>query len=81
MTLQKLTYETRAAESMRTFTSDVLLKVANETLPCLAKITYHPDPEFISFTNTKTGDDLRITIQVMLVFFLGSHAQIMHRNP
>lgn len=59
--LQTLTYDT--PKGFGVFTTDVLLKVANETLPCSA-ITYHPDPEFSSFTTLKTTDGVRITIQV-----------------
>lgn len=59
--LQILTYVTPG--SFGSFTTDVLLKVANETLPCSA-ITYHPDPEFSSFSTLKTDDSVRVTIQV-----------------
>ncbi|XP_078098776.1 plexin-C1 isoform X1 [Sander vitreus] len=58
---QSLTYDTPAAEKGIS-TSTVFLKVANETLACLP-MTYYPEPEFTSFTSTKTGDDVRITIQ------------------
>ncbi|XP_040002696.1 plexin-C1 isoform X2 [Xiphias gladius] len=61
---QNLTYDTPAAENIQgTFTSTVFVKVANETLPCSTSITYYPEPEFTSFTPTKTGDDVRITIE------------------
>ncbi|XP_035281895.1 plexin-C1 isoform X2 [Anguilla anguilla] len=40
----------------------VRLKVANETIAC-ATLTYHPDPEFIRFTTSPSGDDLRITVE------------------
>lgn len=63
LSLQNLTYDTPAAVGI--FTSNVLLKVANETLTCSATITYYPDPEFTSFTTTKTRDGVRITIQVI----------------
>lgn len=59
--LQTLTYETPGG--FGTFRSEVLLKVANETLPC-STITYHPDPEFSSFTTLKSKDGVRVTIQV-----------------
>ncbi|XP_035281900.1 plexin-C1-like isoform X3 [Anguilla anguilla] len=39
----------------------VRLKVANETIAC-ATLTYHPDPEFIRFTTSPSGDNLRITV-------------------
>ncbi|XP_044042985.1 plexin-C1 isoform X2 [Siniperca chuatsi] len=61
---QNLTYDTPAAGNTRgIFTSTVSLKVANETLACSTAITYYPEPEFTSFTSTRTGDDVRITIQ------------------
>lgn len=41
---------------------NVTLKVANESVVCLP-LTYHPDPKFISFTSTVTGNNLRVTIQ------------------
>ncbi|KAL0962811.1 hypothetical protein UPYG_G00345790 [Umbra pygmaea] len=43
-------------------TSTVYLKVANLTLVC-SNLTYHPDPEFTSFTVTKTGNDRKVTIE------------------
>ncbi|TDG96875.1 hypothetical protein EPR50_G00233140 [Perca flavescens] len=60
-TNQSLTYDTPAAEKGIP-TSTVFLKVANETLACLP-MTYYPEPEFTNFTSTRTGDDVRITIQ------------------
>ncbi|XP_051248725.1 plexin-C1 isoform X7 [Dicentrarchus labrax] len=61
---QNLIYDTPAAGNYReSFTSSVFLKVANETLNCSTTITYYPDPEFTSFTSTRTGDDVRITIE------------------
>lgn len=62
--LQSLTYDTPAAE--KTLSSSVSLKVANQTLACSTNITYYPDPEFTSFTAIRTGEDVRVTIQVML---------------
>ncbi|XP_051248763.1 plexin-C1 [Dicentrarchus labrax] len=63
-TSQNLIYDTPAAGNYReSFTSSVFLKVANETLDCSTTITYYPDPEFTSFTSTRTGDDVRITIE------------------
>ncbi|XP_037616408.1 plexin-C1 [Sebastes umbrosus] len=59
---QNLTYDTPAAEKGIS-NSTVSVRVANKTLACSTTITYYPDPEFISFTTTKTGDDVRITIQ------------------
>ncbi|KAG8005809.1 Plexin-C1 [Nibea albiflora] len=59
--LQTLTYETPAAPQ-GIYTSTMSLKVANETLPC-STINYYPEPEFIRFTPTQTGNDVRITIQ------------------
>ncbi|XP_038852598.1 plexin-C1-like [Salvelinus namaycush] len=44
-------------------TSTVSLRVANQTLACSSQLTYHPDPEFTSYTAIKTGNDLRVTIE------------------
>ena len=63
--LQTLTYDTPAAG---TSASSVLVKVANETLPCFTSFTYYPEPEFTSFTSTRTGESVLITIQVIHVF-------------
>ncbi|KAK2883211.1 plexin-C1-like [Channa argus] len=61
---QELTYETPAAGITEgTFTSSVSLKVANKTVVCSTSFTYYPDPEFISFTSTMTGNNVRITLQ------------------
>ncbi|XP_061770017.1 plexin-C1 isoform X2 [Nerophis ophidion] len=63
---QNLTYHIPATQSsQRVFTSIVSLKVANESLACLQSITCYPDPQFTSFTSTRTGDNVRITIQKM----------------
>ncbi|XP_054481059.1 plexin-C1-like [Anoplopoma fimbria] len=59
---QNLTYDTPEADK-KISTSTVFLKVANETLACSTTLKYYPDPEFTSFTSTRTGDDVRITIQ------------------
>lgn len=48
--------------------SNVSMKVANETLACSKPIIYYPDPKFTSFTSTKTGQNIRITIQVIHIF-------------
>ena len=42
---------------------NVTLKVANHSVFC-HPLTFQPDPKFISFTHTATGNDLRVTIQV-----------------
>ncbi|KAM9328284.1 plexin-C1-like [Pholidichthys leucotaenia] len=61
---QSLTYDTPAAEhTWGSSHSAVLLKVGNQTLPCPIKLNYYPDPEFTSFTSTRKGDDVLITIQ------------------
>ncbi|KAM9403255.1 plexin-C1-like isoform 2-T2 [Salvelinus alpinus] len=44
-------------------TSTVFLRVANQTLACSSQLTYHPDPEFTSYTAIKTGNDLHVTIE------------------
>ncbi|TNN54600.1 Plexin-C1 [Liparis tanakae] len=59
---ENLTYDTPAADR-NTGSSSVFLKVANETLACSTAMTYYPDPEFTSFTSTRTGDGVRITLQ------------------
>ncbi|XP_056280772.1 plexin-C1 isoform X2 [Pseudoliparis swirei] len=59
---QNLTYDTPAADK-NIWISSVFLKVANETLACSTAMKYYPDPEFTSFTSTRTGDDVRITLQ------------------
>lgn len=48
------------------FESLVYFKVANQTVSCNKSITYYPNPSFSNFTTTKTGDAVRITIQVRL---------------
>ncbi|XP_033934707.1 plexin-C1 isoform X1 [Pseudochaenichthys georgianus] len=59
---QNLTYESPAA-GKGVSAVKVFLKVGNKSLPCHKTMSYHPEPEFISFTSTVTGEDLRITIQ------------------
>ncbi|XP_010898435.4 plexin-C1 isoform X1 [Esox lucius] len=44
-------------------TTSVSLRVANQTLACASQLTYHHDPQFTSFTTTRTGNDLRVTIE------------------
>ncbi|XP_068163545.1 plexin-C1 isoform X2 [Antennarius striatus] len=60
---KNLTYDTPASDNVDIFQSGVFVRVANETLTCSTTITYYPDPEFTSFTSTRIGDDVRITIQ------------------
>ncbi|XP_070784822.1 plexin-C1 [Enoplosus armatus] len=61
---QNLTYETPAARNTEgIFTSTVSLKVANKTLACPTTIIHYPEPKFTSFTSTRTGNDVRITIE------------------
>ncbi|KAK9525497.1 hypothetical protein VZT92_016195 [Zoarces viviparus] len=59
---QNLTYDTPAADK-KVSSSTLFLKVANETLPCSITINYYPDPEFTSFTSTRMGSNVRITLQ------------------
>ncbi|KAM6895785.1 plexin-C1 [Xenentodon cancila] len=59
---QTLTYETPAAKET-TSSSSVLLNVANQTLACSTTLTYHPNPQFTSFTSTRTDDNIRFIIQ------------------
>ncbi|XP_049617573.1 plexin-C1 [Syngnathus scovelli] len=59
-----LTYMTPAAEGAWTgLPSYLSLQVANETLACPLSIIYYPDPHFTSFTSTRTGEDVRVTIE------------------
>ncbi|KAM7366942.1 hypothetical protein PAMP_014874 [Pampus punctatissimus] len=59
-----LTYDTPAAINTQGISTSMLsLKVANETLDCSISITYYPDPIFINFTSTRTGESVRITIE------------------
>ncbi|XP_029901504.1 plexin-C1 isoform X2 [Myripristis murdjan] len=61
-----LYYDTPPAENAQGgFSSTMSLKVVNTSVSCPTEITYHPDPHFTSFTSTRTGDDLRVTIQKM----------------
>ncbi|KAM8740468.1 plexin-C1-like isoform 1-T1 [Acanthopagrus schlegelii] len=60
---QNLIYDTPAAQTNGIFTSKVILKIANETSACSTRITYYPDPEFVSFTLMRIGDNVRITLQ------------------
>ncbi|XP_068611384.1 plexin-C1 [Brachionichthys hirsutus] len=60
---QNLTYETPESDHVGIFQSAVFIRVANETLACSTTITYYPNPEFTSFTTTRIGDDVHITIQ------------------
>lgn len=70
--LQSLSYDTPEAEStLMISSSTVFLKAANETLACsLLNITYHPEPEFTSFTAIRTGNNVRITLKVTLLLLL-----------
>lgn len=61
ISFQYLTYDSPAARSVSS--STVFVKVANQTLACSTKLLYYPDPEFTSFIATRTGEDVRITIQ------------------
>uniref|UniRef100_A0AAX7TIF1 Sema domain-containing protein n=1 Tax=Astatotilapia calliptera TaxID=8154 RepID=A0AAX7TIF1_ASTCA len=61
---QSLSYDTPEAEStLMISSSTVFLKAANETLACSLNITYHPEPEFTSFTAIRTGNNVRITLK------------------
>lgn len=77
--LQNLTYYTPAAKHIGGFESGVFLKVVNETLDCSTSITYYPDPEFTNFTATRTGNDVRITIEVTHTF-LSAQAAVQEVN-
>ncbi|XP_076008797.1 plexin-C1 isoform X2 [Genypterus blacodes] len=59
--LANLTYETPPAENIHK--TLIHLKVGNVSLPCPSSFLYHPDPVFSSFTYTRNGDHLRVTIQ------------------
>ncbi|KAL3976752.1 phosphatidylinositol-3,4,5-trisphosphate 5-phosphatase 2 [Sarotherodon galilaeus] len=58
---QYLTYDSPAARSFSS--STLFVKLANQTLACSTKLSYVPDPEFTSFTATRTGEDVHITIK------------------
>ncbi|XP_056131829.1 plexin-C1 [Lampris incognitus] len=59
-----LIFATSSADnSNNIFNSSVSLLVANKSLACSTPISYQPDPIFTSFTSTRTGNDLRITIE------------------
>ncbi|KAL3976696.1 endonuclease G, mitochondrial [Sarotherodon galilaeus] len=61
---QSLTYDSPSAENSPGISSStVFLKVANQTLACSTNMSYYPDPEFISFTATRTGNSVRISIR------------------
>ncbi|XP_076732078.1 plexin-C1 isoform X1 [Maylandia zebra] len=61
---QSLTYDSPSAENSPGISSStVFLKVANQTLACSTNMSYYPDPEFISFTATRTGNSVHITIR------------------
>ncbi|XP_071400026.1 plexin-C1, partial [Centroberyx affinis] len=60
----RLSYITPPAGNTRgVLTSASSMRVANQTLSCSTNFTYHPDPEFTSFSSTGTRDGLRVTIQ------------------
>ncbi|XP_026182129.1 plexin-C1-like [Mastacembelus armatus] len=59
---ESLTYDTPAAQHTQEV-STVSVKVANETLACSTKITYHPDPEFTHFTPIRKRDNVHIIIE------------------
>ncbi|XP_077565413.1 plexin-C1 [Stigmatopora nigra] len=59
-----LTYNTPAVKnSGKGFISVLSLKVSNETLTCSQAVIYYPEPKFTSFTSTRTGQVVRVTIQ------------------
>ncbi|XP_041934147.1 plexin-C1-like [Alosa sapidissima] len=41
----------------------VELVVGNTSVTCREELTYHPDPQFTSFTTTRIGNNMRIVIQ------------------
>ncbi|XP_007573126.2 plexin-C1-like [Poecilia formosa] len=59
---ENLIYDTPTAENSQICCSTVFLKVANQTVACLVKLTYLPDPEFTSFTTERLGNDVRVVI-------------------
>ncbi|KAM9845835.1 plexin-C1 [Aulostomus maculatus] len=75
---ETLTYYSVAAENTQgVFNSTVFLKVANQSLACHEAVTYYPDPVFTTFTSTKTGDGVRITIQKKADEFNMSTAELL----
>ncbi|XP_023205541.1 plexin-C1-like [Xiphophorus maculatus] len=59
---ETLTYDTPTAESSQICCSTVFMKVANQTVACLVKLTYYPDPEFTGFTTERLRNDARVVI-------------------
>ncbi|XP_043963516.1 plexin-C1-like [Gambusia affinis] len=59
---ETLTYDTPTAENSQICCSTVFMKVANQTVACLVKLTYYPDPEFTGFTTERLGNDARVVI-------------------
>ncbi|KAI4874826.1 hypothetical protein NFI96_026389, partial [Prochilodus magdalenae] len=41
----------------------VSLKMGNSTVDCVDKLSYLPDPEFLSFSTSKVDSDVQVTIQ------------------
>ncbi|XP_054911469.1 plexin-C1-like [Poeciliopsis prolifica] len=59
---ETLSYDTPTTENSQISCSTVFMKVANQTVACLVKLTYYPDPEFTSFTTERQGNDTRILL-------------------
>jgi len=78
--LQTLTYETPTELDGWSYDSTVSLKVANETLSCSGIVTSYSDPEFIDFTVLRDGDDVLITVQVMLYSHRHKHGISVYKR-
>ena len=51
-------------ENMGAEQFSVSLKMGNSTVDCVDKLSYLPDPEFLSFSSSKVDSDVQVTIQV-----------------
>ncbi|KAI4903090.1 hypothetical protein NFI96_025625, partial [Prochilodus magdalenae] len=50
-------------ENMAAEQFSVSIKMGNSTVDCVDKLSYLPDPEFLSFTSSKVDSDVQVTIQ------------------
>ncbi|KAI4903287.1 hypothetical protein NFI96_032778, partial [Prochilodus magdalenae] len=50
-------------ENMGAEQFSVSLKMGNSTVDCVDKLSYLPDPEFLSFSTSKVDSDMQVTIQ------------------
>ncbi|KAI4890351.1 hypothetical protein NFI96_002830, partial [Prochilodus magdalenae] len=50
-------------ENMAAEQFSVSIKMGNSTVDCVDKLSYLPDPEFLSFSTSKVDSDVQVTIQ------------------